>query len=204
MSRPSSLLAAVAAFLIVGALAPAAMADGNVNFIIGQKEMDENFGQREDIEEQDMFGALIDFGVMDWPVNISFDIISSSQDVDDDEFDLNLEGSTLELDLGAKLYFMKDTPFRPYVGGGLAFISAEIDEARDPDGDLDFDEAHLEDESLGYFVNGGLLWRIGERFNLGADVRWSKAEIEVEDDFGDPRDVEAGGFSYGVFAGFGW
>jgi len=44
-----------------------------------------------------------------------------------------------------------------------------------------------------------LFWRLGKRFNIGLDVRYSKAEITLFN-----VDVDAGGTHAGLLLGWGW
>jgi opacity protein-like surface antigen len=190
--------AAIAAIVLTGLLAPAAEAGGNLNLVLGQKEQDKSFSDTEKVQEQDLLGLMFDWGSEGWPVNFAIDIMSSSKDSDDNDFNVNVDGSTLVIDGGVRWYFLKDRTWEPYVGGGLSYISAEVD-TDGTSNDLEFD-----DSAVGYWINGGIKWVLGERFNLGGDIRWDKAELDVEDGLGNSRDIEAGGLGYGVLLGFRW
>lgn len=137
----------------------------------------------------------MDWGPADWPVNFALDIISSTKDKDGDSFSPRLDGSVLEVDAGVRYYFIKDQPLRPYLAGGLSYVSAKVETD-----DVDF---AFDDSAVGFWADGGLIWRIGERFNLGGDVRYTKAEVDVSN-IQNTRNVEAGGVTYGVLLGFGW
>lgn len=190
--------AALAMIVVAGLATMPAQAGGNINALLGQKELDQTYSDSENIQEQDMLGLMMDWGAEGWPVNIALDIVNSSQDFDDNEFDVNVDGSTLAIDGGVRWYFVKDRNWEPYLGGGLAYISGEVDTSGE-NNDIEFD-----DSTVGYWVNGGIKWVIGEHFNLGGDVRWEKAELDVEDDLGNPTDVEAGGLGYAVLLGYRW
>ena len=82
---------------------------------------------------------------------------------------------------------------RPFIGGGIAVISSEI-EARTVG--VTFSD---DDNALGIWIEGGVYWRVSEQFNLGLNARWSKAEVEI---FG--VDYEAGGNHFGVLIGYHW
>jgi hypothetical protein len=56
------------------------------------------------------------------------------------------------------------------VGGGAAYISGKVDTSGQSN-----DVAVRRQAPLGYWLNGGIKWVIGEHFNLGGDVRWEKA-----------------------------
>jgi opacity protein-like surface antigen len=190
--------AALAMIVVAGLATMPAQAGGNINALLGQKELDQTYSDSENIQEQDMLGLMMDWGAEGWPVNIALDIVNSSQDFDDNEFDVNVDGSTLAIDGGVRWYFVKDRNWEPYLGGGLAYISGEVDTSGE-NNDIEFD-----DSTVGYWVNGGIKWVIGEHFNLGGDIRWEKAELDVEDDLNNPTDVEAGGLGYAVLLGYRW
>jgi opacity protein-like surface antigen len=196
------MLALIGSGLLLAVSGGSAFADGNANIWGGQKELDQDFSNDENVSEQDALAVLLDFGRDTWPVHISLDVLSSSQDSNDNDFDVNFDGSTTEVDLGARWYLNKDdeNSFRPYLGGGLAYIAGEVD----TDAEEEFLDVEFDDNGIGYFVNGGLGWRLGESFNVGADVRWAKAELNVDQGLDDTADIDAGGLSYGVFFGFGW
>lgn len=200
MSRRSLFLVPLALAVIVtaGLMATPAKAGGNINALIGQREMDESFSDTEDIQEQDMLGLMMDWGAEGWPINIALDIVAGSKDTNDENFNVNVDGSTLAIDGGVRWYFVKNRSWEPYVGGGVAYISGEVDTSGE-NNDIEFD-----DSTVGYWLNGGIKWVIGEHFNLGGDVRWEKAELDVEDDLGNPTDVEAGGLGYAVLLGYRW
>ncbi|HEX5042381.1 MAG TPA: outer membrane beta-barrel protein [Candidatus Polarisedimenticolaceae bacterium] len=200
MSRRSLFLVPLALAVVVtaGLLATPAQAGGNINALLGQREMDESFSDTEDIQEQDMLGLMMDWGAEGWPINIALDIVAGSKDTNDENFDVNVDGSTLAIDGGVRWYFVKNRSWEPYVGGGVAYISGEVDTSGE-NNDLEFD-----DSTIGYWLNGGIKWVIGEHFNLGGDIRWEKAELDVEDDLGNPTDVEAGGLGYAVLLGYRW
>jgi opacity protein-like surface antigen len=190
--------AALAMIVVAGLATSPAQAGGNLNVLLGQKEQDQSFSDTESIQEQDMLGLMMDWGGEGWPVNIALDVMDSSKDSNDNEFDVNVDGSTLAIDGGVRWYFVKDRSWEPYIGGGVSYISAEVDTSGDSN-DVEFD-----DSTVGYWVNGGIKWVIGEHFNLGGDVRYEKAELSVEDDLNNPVDIEAGGLGYAVLLGYRW
>jgi hypothetical protein len=189
------------AFTIL-ALAPVAVAGaaGNVNFFIGQKALDS--GEWDPLDRQTEIGAVSSFGGADWPIHIAVDVLVSG---DDDTFtdpfvgDIDVKGSTFEIDAGVRKVWGKKAT-QPYLGGGLAVIGAslELDSA--------FGDADADDQGLGYWIDGGVFWRLGTRFNIGFDVRWSHADVDL--DFGgavpNATDLNAGGLHYGLLLGFGW
>ena len=200
MSRRSLFLVPMGLAVIVtaGLLATPAQAGGNINALLGQKELDKSYSDTENIQEQDMLGLMMDWGAEGWPINIALDVVDSSKDTNDNDFNVDVDGSTLAIDGGVRWYFVKNRSWEPYVGGGVSYISGEVKTSGE-NNDVEFD-----DSTVGYWVNGGIKWVIGEHFNLGGDVRWEKAELDVEDDLGNPTNVEAGGLGYAVLLGYRW
>ena len=177
----------------------AADAEGHVNFFLGQKSLDSD--DWDPVDKQPEFGAVMSFGGAAWPVLIAADVLTSGdeEDVSDSLFGTStLKAGTLEVAFGArKIWDVGNT--HPYVGGGIALIGAA---AEYDTGVFDVD---ADDSAIGPWVGGGVFWRLGSRFNLGFDARWSDAEVDL--DFGlaiVAQDVKAGGFHGGVTVGFGW
>jgi opacity protein-like surface antigen len=188
--------------LVCCAFGPA-QAGGNVDMFLGQKELDTNFGGGTDMQEQDALALLTDWGGDGWPVHIAFDVLWGNQDTDDDSIQANLDGSTGEIDLGVRWYPVKDSKWMPHLGGGLGLISGEVDaDFQDPNaGEEDFS---FDDSALGYWADTGLAYRIGDHFKLGGRVRWSEAKLDNPIGAGETEEVDAGGLSYGVNAGWTW
>jgi len=87
----------------------------------------------------------------------------------------------------------------PYLGGGVGIIGAAT---KVDDGFVNIDAV---DAAFGFWADAGLFFRLGSRFNIGLDLRYSTADVDL--DFGSgfvARDVNAGGFGYGLLLGFGW
>jgi hypothetical protein len=67
-------------------------------------------------------------------------------------------------------------------------------------GTLDFEQLAPESETgFGYWAGTGVIVRLGEHFNLGANVRYSSADVEL---YGHKFDF--GGVQYGFLIGGGW
>ena len=103
---------------------------GNINGFLGMKQLDED--DWEPVEEQTEFGVKLDFKQESWPVSIAIDYLVSS---DDDSglyyvsgygvIAADVEGETSELCLGVRKVWDQSPTMRPFIGGGLALISAE-------------------------------------------------------------------------------
>jgi opacity protein-like surface antigen len=165
---------------------------GNLNFTLGQKFLNNDWknlpgeGDR-DFRDQLQAGILFDLRPQSWPINVSLDLLGSAHK------DNGVTGSTSELALGVRKYFLEQTAVRPFVGAGVADISGQT--SRRTNGS----RVTVEDDALGVWLMGGVLFRPTPHLNLGADLRYSAASITYLD-----KDVEAGGLSYGLFIGYGF
>src|SRR5262245_8754410 len=92
MKRRSLFLApaGLAMMAAAGLFATPAEAGGKVNALIGQKEQDRSFSDRDNIQEQDMLGLMLDCGAEGWPVNFALDVVNSSKDVNDNDFNITV------------------------------------------------------------------------------------------------------------------
>jgi len=190
-------LALLASVVVAG---PAmADAEGHVNFFLGEKAM--NSDDWDPVDKQGEFGAVMSFGGSDWPVLIAADVLTSGQeeDVTTGPFGASkLKAGTFEAAFGARKIW-KFGNVHPYASGGIALIGAG---AKYESGIFSVD---ADDAAIGPWVSGGVFWRLGSRFNLGFDVRYSSAEVDL--DFGAgivQHNVKAGGLHGGITVGFGW
>ena len=162
---------------------------GNVNFLLGQKMLNDK--DWEPLENQPEFGAEITWGDSSWPISIATDIFYSKDDGEDDSGN-DLDGSTMEFDLGIRE--IKNTEnFYYYIGLGFGLVSAEAEATLSG---TKFDDS---DTGISGWGGGGIFWRLGSRFNVGLAARYSVADVTLFDE-----DVRAGGFHYGVILGWGW
>lgn len=172
-----------------------AAAGGNVNLFLGGKTLDNDWAP---FDEHGEFGILIDVGDEYWPVNFAIDLLGSSKQID--YWDGYTYTSTSEIDIGArKVFDIYGTTLHPYAGGGLALVSARIEDAYynwDPVcGYLCADE----DTGLGIWLNGGIYMTLGQSFNLGLDLRYSQADVTLGG-----ATVDAGGTHAGILLGYHW
>ena len=160
----------------------------NINVELGIKELE---GDWDPVDSQIEYGVLLDFRQKTWPVNIAVDILHSK---DEKKYYPNttIEGKTLELDLGMRKIWAPKI-FRPFVGGGIAFITGKYDFSSGSGNTISND-----DGAPGIWINGGLYLTL-RRFNIGIDLRWSKANVRLYNER-----VDAGGLHYGLIAGIHW
>ncbi|HJQ99981.1 MAG TPA: hypothetical protein VJ826_16840 [Candidatus Polarisedimenticolaceae bacterium] len=173
----------------------AALADGQVNFFLGQKALDG--GDWDPIDRQAELGAMMSFGKEAWPLRIAADVLIAGRD-GTLPGSVDVKGATFEVASGIRKIWGKKA-FHPFAGAGIAIVGAQVEL------DNAVGSADDTDVAFGPWIDGGVFWRLGMRFNLGLDVRWSKADVHL--DFGDAvgsDDLDAGGLHYGLLLGFGW
>lgn len=182
----------VTLFGVLAVFNGAAWAGGNVNIMYGQKSLDKD--DWDPVQDQREYGLMIDFkGNDNWPFSIALDFLSSKDDGDWSGYEL--EGETQEFNVGIRKYFPVSKSFKPYIGGGVAFISAEQTVS------YAGDSASVDDSGVvGFWLSGGMVFTIAERFNMGVDLRYSAADATLSYEYYD-WDVEAGGTHLLVFAG---
>jgi len=194
-NRRKRMMVTVLVALMLGA-APAAMAGGNVNAFVGFKWLDEE--EWAPLDQQDELGVEVTIDV--GKIGIAADLLRSNDEqplIDT----LKIEGTTTELDLGVRKIWGKK--LRPFFGGGLAFIKAEI-ELSDQ-----FDSAKDDKSRVGVWLGGGVFYQIAKHLNVGVDARFSATSsgqeyapntLELEPD----TVPELGGFHLGALVGVGW
>ncbi len=177
---------------------PAAHADdtqadgwtGNVSGYLGHKSVDND--DWPNLDSQGSVGVISDFGKQSWPVSIAADLIIAGTV---HESGANEDtGGTVEMHLGArKIFALQNSSFRPYVGGGVALVTAILE---NENAGVTVDD---DDNTVGAWVGAGTYYAVTPSFNLGLDVRYSKAEVTLFD-----KEREAGGLNAGITAGYHW
>jgi hypothetical protein len=210
MRRLSLVIPVIALILIAGATQTPA-GKKSFNFFLGQKWIsdlsDEESDSILDLEKQPDIGVEMSFGGNDWPVMVAVDILASAAD-DSASYnyygygiDADIESRNVEVDVGVrKTWEFAHSNIRPYIGGGLATAHGELELDVDSSlGSFSQDDAAL---GVGLWVGGGVYWRLGERFNLGFNLRHSTAEVDF-DDLG-VENVDLGGTHLGLVLGWGY
>jgi hypothetical protein len=162
---------------------------GNINFLTGQKFLDDH--DWKPLDKQFELGGTFDFRKKYWPVNIAVDILYS-WDNDNDWRGMDIEGSTLEFNLGVRKIW-EGSNFQPFIGGGLAIIKA--------DAQASAFGVKVSDDDIGggIWAEFGIKYLIGRQANLGLNLRYSRAEVTL---FGE--DGDAGGIHICALLGYHW
>jgi len=166
---------------------------GNVNFTLGVKALDDD--DWEPVEDQVELGINVDFGRIEWPINIAIAIVGSRAEEHAviQGINVDADGSTGELRFGVRKIWQPTQTMRPFLGGGLALISAELD------GRALGLSVNDDDTGFGIWINGGVYWTLGNSFNLGLEFGYSKGEVTLFDEDGD-----AGGGHAALLLGYHW
>lgn len=195
--------------IVVALLAPPAEAEseGRVSAVVGWKALYSEAWQY--VDQQDELGATLSIGRRGWPVLIALDVLRSSRRVsympNFIDFPSTVDGSTLEVAAGLRKFFGRGAA-HPYLGGGIVWIDGEYEE-QSYSGAPQSVGAH----GYGGWVNFGAVWRLGRRFNLGLDFRWTYVEAENPYQPSGPdrslyrgEDLSLGGVHGGVTLGYEW
>lgn len=168
---------------------------GNLNLGVGLKFMDED--EWAATSKQKELRVAFDIRQRRWPINIAFDFMySMSEDVytwsESDQDWLGYSQTSYELNAGVrKIFDQKLYSMRPFVGGGLGYISTSLDFAALRD--------TFEKGTLGAWAEGGVYWELERHFNIGAEFLWSWAEIPVLAEV-----ANAGGKHFEMIVGYHW
>lgn len=166
---------------------------GDAGLLFGGRRLN-----REDWEPTHRMGQLglvTSFQPARWPIALAGDLLVAGDDGDARAPGGMGEqrGRTTELDLGVRKHWRGGERWRPYLGGGLAFVTGRI-ELAGPAGTVSD-----EDDGVGPWLGGGVGYLLGKGFTLGLDTRVSRARTRL---FGDNKN--AGAFSLGLMLGYNW
>jgi hypothetical protein len=160
--------------------------DGNARLAFGKKRLDSDDWNT--LDRQNEIGLIFDIKKTSWPVSIALDLFFSGEDKNVPGAE---RGSTSEQDLGVrKIWTINDSKFHPYLGGGIAFIQADYEV---------IDSLKEDGSGVGGWIGTGVDWHFSKRMSLGVDVRYSKADVTINNE-----DVNAGGFHYLLTLGYRW
>lgn len=161
---------------------------GNVSGYVGSKSLTR--GDWNNLDSQGSIGLLFDIKKQSWPVSIVFDVIGSGDVHKTDS--LKQTGITRELDLGVrKILDVNGSAFKPYIGGGVSVITAEI---KNKSNSLLLKEKK---DATGAWIGVGTYYEVTPKLNVGLDVRYSKAKANF---FEEEREI--GGLNAGLTFGY--
>ena len=189
-------LALVLSFLCASAVSAQNEWTGNVNAFLGRKTLDRS--DWEPAERQGELGIEIDFRQKDWPISIAIDVMGASGkgDVVDPLFGTidTFKSRTSEFNIGVRKIWEGAALVRPFIGGGLSYMRAEAEVSIPGFG------SHTESDSgVGIWLGGGVYFTLGDHFNLGLELKYSKADVTIAG-----VDTDAGGNHFGILAGYHW
>jgi len=185
MNRALVVTLFVCCALLAGGVLEAA---GNANFILGQRSFRDDVFELFDQDQQSLFGANIDFGGQSWPVHMVVGLHLSAESTT--VLDETIDTAVADLSFGAVWYPMKGSTTRPYLGAGVSSLGVAVDDGFDTE----------DDQTFAAYINGGVFWRLGRRFNIGLDLRVSRGgEVTL---FAIP--IETDYEQLGLILGFGW
>jgi len=180
----------------------------NANVFLGAKLLDEDdWGQ---FDDQFELGASADFKGKNWPVSLTA-VLSYSGDSDSDYDDTwnddryrytNYveDAYTFEFNLGVKKIWEFVPSWKVSFAAGGTIIYGAVETTWEDN--LDGYSKHTEKEGdvgFGYWGAVASYKTIFRHLNVGIDVRYSNAEIELYH-----KDREAGGVHVGVMVGYCW
>lgn len=169
---------------------------GNVNLFLGGKFLSES--EWSPAHEQDEWGIEFDFRQEGWPVNIAIDYLRG--DISESGFDpvldsfIEARSETSEFCIGARKIWDHFPRVRPFIGGGISYVTAEY--TLFAPGIGSFSDS---DEDVGAWLGGGVYWEVTRSLNLGFEIRYSFADVTLGG-----VDVDAGGEHFGILFGYHW
>jgi hypothetical protein len=184
---------------------------GNLNLFLGAKYLDSDDWQPADNHGE--IGALFDIRHRRWPASLAIDVFGSKTDdsvdivtTDNDANAVDVEVRTAELHVGFRKIFENFHYIRPFIGGGVALVNADLHTSQPGvlvpsslsptlPGTLTPDN----DTGAGVWLDCGVYWTLGGNFNVGVDFRYSTAEVNINN-----VDANAGGGHAGFLIGYNW
>ena len=181
-------LSALSLCLAVALISTPALADGNLNFSLGQRSLDDN--DFAPVDDQTYFGATLDWD-MSWPVNLAGSLYYSKDE--DSIGSTDLSARVIEATFGIQKTWGETSNMHPFLGGGLGIVNVEA-EIDDPL----FGSASEDDTAPALYTEGGIYWTLSHSFNLGVSGRFMTAPgVEIAGE-----DFNTSYFQVGILAGW--
>lgn len=163
---------------------------GHVSGYIGNKTVQEDDWANHD--EHGSMGVITDFKQTHWPVSIAIDLFATGNE--DSVSGLNQKTYSAQAHIGArKIFHFEDCRIHPYVGGGIA-LSSIIQKNQTSEGKKEFD-----DHDVSGWIGTGAYVYVTNSVTVGADLRYSKANVELNE-----ASVDASGTMAGLTLGYHW
>ena len=165
----------------------------HISYVLGYKRLQDDWSPAQNQVEI----GLLDFDIKrtNWPVSIAAQLLMScSDDVPEQRGFRGSYSGTYEFNVGPRKIFENSSKFQPFLGGGLSVIGASTS--------TDLDWGYVQEDSdigIGYYVEGGVYWPLGERFVPGLRGEYSSGDINL---FG--REIDAGGIHGMLMFGIHW
>lgn len=148
----------------------------NVNLILGVQKMQSSDWKDSNADEMGATGFDIDFGNVNWPVNLYLGSGTGTAGSIKSNFVDTYSISTNKI--GPRYYFSRKGSTRPYVTAGLALLEAKKNYLSGM-----YSESVTTDDTTGVFANAGVLFKLGRYVNLGLDITAVVAEgLDGNDD----------------------
>lgn len=171
---------------------------GNANIFMGVKLLEKQ--DWEPVDRPAEGGILLDLQHRRIPVSFALDFLYSRDEerLGVSMLDVGAFGATsisriCELNIGLRKIWQVFGNVRPFIGGGLGVVNAEITTH------MLGVEVSDDDYAYGAWADVGFYVTLKEHLNLGLDARWSKYRVDLLDINGD-----AGGWHFGGLVGYHW
>jgi hypothetical protein len=197
--------------------------DGSLNFVLARRPAN---GDLQPTDTMSQYGLAWSFGRSDWPIKLAFDLVYAKGDgVEKGEipgipaspgpppvlevppipWEKMAETSVMEMALGVRKEWGEGIT-HPFLGGGLEGTYLAYQSVYAEVGSPSVTQVDDNDTAVGIWLDAGSTWRIGKRFNLGFEVRYSFAEVRLEVDpaTGHTERKDASALQYGLVAGWGF
>jgi hypothetical protein len=169
----------VLAASLLAAAVPAAALEGNVNVFAGRSGSRTPTGIRS--RSSRPLGIQLAFGQLRSPIHFAVDVFYAHDDATVDQAGVGttkVEGGSTEYAIGVRKVFRRQARSTPTSGAAPRF-SRRIITVESPAG-----RAAADDSDFGYWIDGGVTWRLGAHFNLGsrsvtAGCSWSSGTCSL-------------------------
>lgn len=179
---------------------------GTANIVLGHRVFVDEDWEAVEVDKQPAVGLLFFLGgdPLREVVGVLFSQDEETVFVPSLGSDVRVELTAVEFDFGITRFWEGSGRSRPFLGGGFAFLRAELELAL-PLGGFNLSPAGS-DTTGGLYVNGGILWRITKKSFLGIDGRIVRvADVDIEDEeFGLDEEFDMDYEQFGMVFGWNW